>query len=193
MSRFFVFTACVLTTTAARAADIGTTYAFSPDLAKEGNSLMAALGFPGIIILNLVILAVCWRLVFYWYRYPLAYQLPKEADSVSAFASLNYFGDERFAQNFPYRFVTRNPKNWRMCAQMAGIQLCVILSVGSGLAVLSWFAIHAWGWDWYNGLYAKTNFVFPYILIVPFYLLATKWYFATEHNRTIAENGRQAE
>ncbi|MCA8986140.1 MAG: hypothetical protein KDA78_00770 [Planctomycetaceae bacterium] len=187
MKRSLVFILFILATTAARAADIGTTYVFTPDLSREGNPLMTALGFTGIIVLNSILLLVVSLLLLYWYRYPLQYRLPSDEDNVWAFASLNYFGEEHPSQGFALRFLSRNPRNWLMAAQMVAIQLPVVLVVGSSLAVFSWFAIHHWHWSWYNTVYGKTHFAFPYVFIIPFYVAATRWYFRNEHRRTLNE------
>lgn len=191
MNRFFVFTTLALATTAARAADIGTTYAFSPDLSMEGNPVLASLGFAKIIALNSMLVLAASLLLLYWYRYPLKYKLPSNARDVWAFASLNYFADEHSSRRFFLRFLSKNPKNWLMAAQMVAIQLPVVLIVGSVLAVFSWLAIHQWNWSWYNVLYGNTHFVFPYAIIVPFYVVATRWFFKTEHIRTLTEERSQ--
>ncbi len=183
MNRTLIFIASIVAPTAARAADIGVTYAFSPGLELEGNPLMAAIGFPGIIAVNSAVVIATSLMTYYWWRHPVALKMPEDRDDTWAFASLNYYGTEYSPRSFAYKCLTKFPTNWPMAIQMTGLALAVILVVGSCMAVFSWFAVHQWHLIWYRQAYFRTHFAFPYALLFPVYLYTNLLYFKAEHNR----------
>ena len=187
MSRTLIFVTSIIAPTIARAADIGTTYAFSPDLKLEGNTAMASLGFPGIITLNIAIVVAVALMTYWWWRHPAALRMPENIDDTWAFASLNYFDTEYSRRAFIYKFITKLPTNWPVAIQMTGLALSAILVVGSFMAVFSWFAIHDWQLIWYRKAYFRTQYAFPYVLLLPVYVAATATYFRVEHARVRAE------
>ncbi|WP_413431626.1 hypothetical protein [Crateriforma spongiae] len=187
MNRTLIFIASVVAPTVARAADISTTYAFSPDLALEGNPVMAESGFAGIIGVNiLVILAVSLMCGFWWLK-PTALKLPSNANDLWAFASINYFGNEYSKTLFLYRFLTKFPTNWRLAIQLTGLAGSAVLVVGSCMAVFSWFAVHDWNLLWYKKAYFRTQFLFPYALLLPLFVVASVMFFKAEHTRTLSQ------
>ena len=191
MNRTLIFIASVVAPTVARAADIGTTYAFSPDLKLEGNPAMAGLGFVGIIGVNiLVVLAVSLMCAFWWLR-PAALKLPSDSNDVWAFASINYFGEAYSRPSFLYRFLTKFPTNWRFAIQMTGLVLSAVLVVGSCMAVFSWFAIHDWNLLWYKKAYFRTHFLFPYAFLLPLFFAASMLFFKAEHARTRSQQNAE--
>ncbi|MCD0459265.1 hypothetical protein [Roseiconus lacunae] len=187
MNRTLIFIASIVAPTVARAADIGTTYAFTPDLALEGNPAMASLGFPGIIALNIAIVVAVSLMTYYWWRHPVDCKMPSNMDDTWAFASLNYFGAEYPRRTFAYKFMTKFPTNWPLAIQMTGLVLSAILVVGSCMAIFSWFAVHDWHLLWYRKAYFGTHFAFPFSLLLPVFLAVTAMYFKAEHARFRAE------
>ena len=187
MNRTLIFIASIVAPTIARAADIGTTYAFSPDLRLEGNPVMASLGFPGIITLNIAIVAAIALMTYSSWRHPAPLRMPENADDIWAFASLNYFNAEYSRPTFAYKFMTKLPANWPLAIQMTGLVLSSILVVGSCMAVFSWFAVHDWHLLWYRKADFSTHFAFPYLLLLPVFLATTALYFKAEHARIRTE------
>ena len=184
MNRFLIFLISVFATTTARAADIATTFAFSPDLSLEGNPLMADIGFEGIIVVNLFVVVATSLLTYYWWRHPVEFLLPQDPDDFITFASMNYSGRRTSARQLLFAVLFKLPKNWRMGVQLLGLALPVCLVVGSGMAVFSWFAVHEWHLPWYRSAYFRTHFVFPYGLLLLLYVAAAVLYFKIEHTRS---------
>ena len=189
MKRFLFFALSVVGTTTARAADIATTYSFSPDLSLEGNRIVTSAGmnFPVIVALNIAVVTVFALCTLYWWRAPLSCSLPEGRDDLWAFASHNYFGRVHGSTTFVWRFLTTWPKNWRMALQLVGVAGPISLIAVSCLAIFSWFALHSWHWSWYRAIYGRVFFLFPYGLVLPLFGYVTFRFFLHERRRCSIE------
>ena len=171
MKRFLFAIFLILGLSSARAADIVTTHQFTVDLALEGNGVITAsgLGWTGIIALNVAVVFGLSLCTLYWCRTPLHYMPAAGRDDPWSLASFNYFGRVLSPASFLWRLSFSWPRNWRMFAQFAGVVAPCLLMAASGLAVLSWFALHQWHWAVYRTLYRQFFPGFPYALLVPIY------------------------
>ena len=194
MKRAWLALFLILGMTTARAADAATTYHFTPNLAHEGNGIILTLGghgWVGLLGINAVVVLAISLCTLYWWRVPLAYvQPPQSEPDVWSFASYNLFGRVYSRGTFLWRLCVKLPKNWRLFCQLVGVVVPLVLMLASALAVFSWFALADWRWPLYRELYHRGDYLFPYALIVPFYVGVTGWFFWGEWRRFRAAQTR---
>ena len=169
----------------ARGADIATTHHFTADLALEGNRAITAAGFgwTAIIVMNAAVVAAVAACTVYWWRRPLRLAAPPGRQTAWRLASFNYFGEACSAGRLLARSLVGMPRNWLMFAQLVGVVAPVVLIAGSGMAVLSWFAVYAWHWSAYRWAYRAAFPTFPYLLLLPLGLAAAAAFVESEWRR----------
>lgn len=180
------FTAlAILGMLAARAADIGVTYHYSPDLFYEGNPavLLFHAGWRFLIIANLLVVAVVTGCLLYWWREPLQHQPVAEVEDVWSFASHTYFGRVHRRMKLLWHVVVSRPRNWRCGLQLLGVTLPPMIIVCSIGAVFTWVALHEWRWEGYLKVYHALCPFFPYGFMIPAGILAQAFFFRNEYGR----------
>jgi hypothetical protein len=182
-TRFTVW--AILGMLAARAADIGVTYHYSPDLFYEGNPavLIFHAGWKFLIVANLLVVALVSACLLYWWRQPLMHQPVPEVKDVWSFASHTYFGRVHRRLMLVWHVLFSRPRNWRCGLQLLGVTLPPMIIVCSAGAVYTWVALHTWRWEGYLKVYHALCPFFPYGFMIPAGILAQLLFFKTEYQR----------
>lgn len=170
---------------AARAADIGVTYHYSPDLFYEANPavIFFGAGWRFLILANLLVVTGVTACLVYWWRNPLQHAPAPEVEDVWGFASHTYFGRVYKRMQLLWHVLVSRPRNWRCGLQLLGVSLPPMIMVCSAGAVFTWVALHEWHWQGYLDIYKALCPFFPYGFMIPAGILAQVFFFRYEYRR----------
>jgi len=153
----------LLTISAARAADIGSTLHFNPSLSKEANPIVAVFGagLPTLMILNFVFVTLFLLIpLFLYWRYPAATLPGQSPVNAREFISLQLYGRVLPAASFLRGIVLGFPfpRNRLQALRAIGFVLTWMVAFASFHAAFSWWAINAWKWHGYQQFRAGYSF-----------------------------------
>lgn len=174
----------------ARAADVATTFHFSPTLANEGNPIVRLLGagWTGLMLSNVaaVLVFLLVPLLLYW-KWP-PKRLADPPASVWDYASLCLYSKPMGrARLLAAMFLGWPlPRDRRQMVRFFGFTMSWAVVAGSWAAVLAWWAQCAWDWQAFNRLRAAVTLGSLPLLEISVSLLAalvaTVVHFRLEHH-----------
>ncbi|MEM0896719.1 MAG: hypothetical protein AAGJ79_07510 [Verrucomicrobiota bacterium] len=159
MNRPWLFLIYFATLLAARGADLGSTYYFSPDLAREGNPVAVSLGsWPSILVVQAVAFVVIAGLLAV-YCYGRTHRASREGLKKVEYAADCLLGDPSRTRAVwsTFLFLWPLPKNWLQYGRLLGFVLVNAVIVVSFLAAFCWWMLWGWKVEWFNTFYGSAS------------------------------------
>lgn len=186
--RSLIASATFLAVTATRAADLLTTYRFTPSLGQEANPVVAWFGAGRSVFLLTNFLGVGLFLLlplFLYWRFPPAPVTPAPV-TLREFITLQIYGRPLPLGEFLRAILIGIPlpRNWLQFLRMMGVVMSWTIAFGSGLAVLSWWATRQWHWQGYMEFRARFSLagypVMELLACIPVFYFVSWLYFRGE-------------
>ncbi|MEM9478168.1 MAG: hypothetical protein AAGA58_00755 [Verrucomicrobiota bacterium] len=155
MNRITVFLIYFATLAAARGADLGSTYYFTPDLAREGNPFAVFLGsWPAILAVQVVAMLVITGFLEV-YCFGKTHKKKCSDLTRSEYAADCLFRDPSRTKSVwsTFLFLWPLPKNWMQYFRLVGFVLVNTVIVVSLQAAFCWWMLWGWKVGWFNELY----------------------------------------
>jgi hypothetical protein len=198
MNRTLLTLVTFFAVSAARAADIATTFHFNPTLSHEANPIVACFGAGASTLLLTNLLATFLFLfvpLYCFWRFPAA-PMPSTPANLREFVCLQLYGRVLPHGEFCCAIFLGMPlpKKWLQLLRFCGVALSWTIVFGSCLAVFSWWALWEWRWQGFNRIWAASCIGgYPTIIFFPigvFYYAAAYMYFRREF--ALFKNGRSS-
>lgn len=151
MKRTALFFVTLFAVLSARAADVATTYHFSPTLHLEANPIVRNLGagWPVLLLTNVAAVVVFLLVPLWYYWCGPAKRLDVPPASVWDFTARSLYNRPMSKRRLVATMMCGwpLPRDWRQTTRYFGFTMSWMVVVASWLAVLSWWAQSSWHWQ----------------------------------------------